>query len=219
MGLRGDKAPGGGSSYGWAFGHHGRVSATSVPDTVPGPTAQPPARRGLGNLRSMVISMVVIMAAGLVWFAMVPRVREISQPAVDVTSVARQVRQETSWAISQPKLPAGWKATNVRFAAAGDGLRTWHAGYLSPEGNYVSIDQTVQATDVWVSAQTSNGRAEGTLFAGGATWQKLSSGGTVQRSLVSRASDAIEVSTVLSGTASYAQLAQFVEALEPVPSS
>lgn len=171
----------------------------------------------MGSLRSMVISMVVIMAAGLAWFAMVPRVREISQPAVDVTSVARQVRIETSWAISQPQLPAGWKATNVRFAAAGGGLRTWHAGYLSPEGNYVSIDQTQRATDEWVSAQTSDGRAEGTLRAGGATWQKLSSVETVQRSLVSRGSDATDLSTVLSGTAPYAQLAQFAEALKPVP--
>ena len=125
---------------------------------------QPASRRGLGNLRSMVISMVVIMAAVLAWVAMVPRVREISQPAVDVTSVARQVRQETGWAISQPRLPAGWKATNVRFDSAADGVRTWHAGYLSPDGHYVSIDQTgvTGATDNWISARTSNGQAEGT---------------------------------------------------------
>jgi len=131
----------------------------------------------------------------------------------------RQVRHETLWPISQPQLPAGWKATNVRFAAAGDGLRTWHAGYLSPEGNYVSIDQTQQATDTWISAQTSRGRAEGTLSAGGTTWQKLSSGETVQRSLVSRGSGSNGLATVLSGTAPYAQLAQFAEALQPVPAS
>jgi hypothetical protein len=173
----------------------------------------------MGNLRSMVISIVVILAAVLIWFVMVPRPSEINQPAVDVASVAVQVRQETSWAISQPMLPAGWKATNVRFTTAGDGLRTWHAGYLSPEGNYVSIDQTRDATAVWVAAQTSNGQPEGTMSAGGATWQKLSSGDTVQRSLVSRGSGAAELSTVLSGTAPYAQLAQFAEVLEPVPAS
>lgn len=183
---------------------------------------QPPeARRGMGNLRSMVISMVVILAAVLAWVAMVPRVREISQPAVDVTSVARQVRQETSWAISQPQLPSGWKATNVRFTAAGDGLRTWHAGYLSPDGNYVSIDQTsvASATDLWVSTQTSNGQADGTLSAAGTTWQKLSSKDTVQRSLVSRGSGARGLITVLSGTAPYTQLAQFAGALQLVPAS
>ncbi len=173
----------------------------------------------MGNVRSMIISMVVILAAVLVWFVMVPRPSGISQPAVDVTAIAIQVRRETSWAISQPQLPAGWKATNVRFAAAGDGLRTWHAGYLSPEGNYLSIDQTRAATDIWVAAQTSNGRGEGTLSAGGVTWQKLSSEDTLQRSLVSRGSGAVELSTVLSGTAEYAQLAQFAETLEPVPAS
>ena len=184
----------------------------------------------MGNLRSMVISMVVILAALLVWWAMVPRQLGQAQPAVDVTSVARQVRQETSWAISQPQLPAGWKATNVRFTAAGDGLRTWHAGYLSPEGMcpedrgagarcYVSIDQTQAATGVWVSAQTSGGQAEGTMSAAGTTWQRLSSRDTVQRSLVSGGSGPTDLSTVLSGTASYTQLAQFAESLEPVPAS
>jgi hypothetical protein len=198
----------------------GNVSSTSAPDTAAAPAVQQPAaRRGLGNLRSMVISMVVIMAAVLAWVAMVPRVREISQPAVDVTSVARQVRQETGWAISQPQLPTGWKATSVRFESAADGVRTWHAGYLSPDGNYVSIDQTEQAgaTDNWISARTSNGQAEGTVSAAGRTWQKLSSRDIVQRSLVSRGSGAGELTTVLSGTASYAQLAQFAEALELVP--
>jgi hypothetical protein len=207
---------------------------TSAPDTVPAPQVQPPAApRRMGNLRSMVISMLVILVAVLAWVAMVPRVREVSRPAVDVTSVARQVRQETSWAISQPQLPAGWKATNVRFVAAGSGLRTWHAGYLSPEGNYVSIDQTVVtgagATSDWLSAQTSGGQAEGDLAAAGRTWQKLSSRDIVQRSLVLRgpvsggpvSSDtgASGLVTVLSGTAPYAQLAQFAEALEPVPAS
>lgn len=171
----------------------------------------------MGTLRSMVISMVLILVAVLAWVAMVPRVSEISQPAVDVSSVARQVRQETSWAISLPSLPAGWKATNVRFTAAADGLKTWHAGYLSPEGNYVSIDQTADATEKWVSAQTSNGQGEGTMSSAGTSWQKLSSRVTIQRSLVSRGSAAGDLTTVLSGTAPYAQLAQFAEALRPVP--
>jgi hypothetical protein len=171
----------------------------------------------MGSLRSLVISMVVILLAVLAWYAMVPRIREVEQPAVDVTSVAMRVRQETSWAISQPQLPTGWKATNVRFTEAGGGLRTWHAGYLSPEGNYVSIDQTRAATDAWIRAQTSNGQAEGTLPVAGTTWQKLSSRDTVQRSLVSRGKG--DLTTVLSGTAPYTQLAAFAQMLAPVPAS
>jgi hypothetical protein len=200
----------------------GSVSSTSAPDAVPAPAKQPSAaRRGSGNLHSMVISMVVILAAVLAWVAMVPRVHEISQPAVDVTSVVKQFRQETGWAISQPALSAGWEATNVRFAASGDGFRTWHAGYLSPDGNYVSIDQTdvSGATDNWVSARTANGQAEGTLSAAGTTWHKFSSHDTVQRSLVSRGSGAHGLTTVLSGTAPYTELVQFADALQPAPAS
>jgi Protein of unknown function (DUF4245) len=202
---------------------YGRVSTTNAPDTASAPAGQPAAaRRGFGNVRSMVISMVVILAAVLAWVAMVPRVREINRPAIDVTSVARHVRQETGWAISQPRLPAGWTATNVRFAADGDGVRTWHAGYLSPEDNYVSIDQTQAAgvTDRWLTTLTSDGQGEGVLAAAGKTWQMLSSRDTVQRSLVFRGAGAGTVNTlitVLSGTAPYSQLAQFAEALEPVP--
>lgn len=169
----------------------------------------------------MVISMLVILGAVLVWVAMVPRVHEISQPAVEVTPVARQVRQETGWAISQPQLPAGWKATNVRFDSAADGVRTWHAGYLSPEGHYVSIDQTAVAgaTVGWIADRTADGRAEGTVSAAGRTWLKVSSRDIEQRSLVSRGSAAPDLTTVLSGTAPYAQLVQFAEALRPVPAS
>jgi hypothetical protein len=166
----------------------------------------------------MIISMVVILAAVLAWVAMVPRVREVSQPAVDVTSAAVQVRRETGWVISQPRLPAGWKATSVRLSAV-DGERTWHAGYLSPDGNYVSMDQTpvTGASQGWVSAVTSNGQGEGTLSAAGTTWRMLSSRGTVQRSLLSEGSGARALTTVLSGTAPYAQLAEFAGRLEAVP--
>ena len=196
------------------------MSTTDAAETVPAPAVQPPTpRRGLGSLRSMVISMVVILAAVLAWVAMVPRVREVSQPAVDVTSVATQVRGDTGWAISQPQLPSGWKATNARFTPVAGGVGTWHAGYLSPDGQYVSIDQTpaTGAGQSWVSAVTSDGRAEGTLDAAGTTWRKLSSRDTVQRSLLSRGSGARPLVTVLSGTAPYGQLAEFAEALKPVP--
>ncbi len=188
----------------------------------------------MGSARSVVISMFLILAAVLAWIALVPRVNAISQPAVDVRSVATQVRQETSWGISMPQLPAGWKATSVRFTPAGDGLRTWHVGYLSPEGNYVSMDQTQGATAGWVSAQTSDGKSEGTVFAAGRIWQKLSARATIQRSLVSQdsgsqgsgsqgsgtqGSGSVGLTTVLSGTAPYAQLAQFAATLRPVPAS
>jgi Protein of unknown function (DUF4245) len=167
----------------------------------------------------MVISLVVILLAVLAWVAMVPRVRGISQPAIDVTSVAIQARQESGWAISQPSLSLAWKATNARFDQVAGGARTWHAGYLSPGGQYLSIDQTdvKGATQNWIWGRTSNGQAQGSLTAAGKTWQKVSSPDVLQRSLVSKGSGAGAITTVLSGTATYSQLAQFAQTLKPVP--
>jgi hypothetical protein len=199
----------------------GSVSTTSAPDTVPVSALQPAAPHRFGNLASMVISMGVIMAAVLAWLAMVPRVHEISQPPVDVTSVTRQVRLETGWAISQPQLPAGWKATNTRIDSPAGVIVSWHAGYLSPDGQYLSIDQgeLAGAADNWISQQTSKGQAEGTLSAAGRTWRKLSSHQILQRSLVSATPGNHPLITVLSGTAPYPQLAQFAETLRAVPAS
>jgi hypothetical protein len=133
-----------------------------------------------------------------------------------------QVRRDTGWAISQPHLPAGWKATSVRFESSADGVRTWHAGYLTPDGHYVSIEQTKvsTATSNWISSRTSNGRPDGTLSAAGTTWRKLSSRQIVQRSLLttgSKGSAAPDLTTVVSGTAPYSQLALFAAQLRPVP--
>jgi len=131
------------------------------------------------------------------------------------------VRLETGLAVSQPQLPAGWKATNVSFDSVADGVMTWHAGHLSPDGQYVSIDQAAVTgvTDSWISARTSNGQAEDTLSVAGRTWDKFSSRDSIQRSPMSKGSGAREVTTVLSGVAHYGQLAQFAEVLRPVPAS
>jgi len=55
------------------------VISTRPFNIVPASALKKPAPwRGLGNLRSLVIFMAVIMAATFGWVAMVPQIREIS---------------------------------------------------------------------------------------------------------------------------------------------
>ena len=94
--------------------------------------------------------------------AVVPRVNTISQPPVNVAAASVEVARESGWAISVPVgLPEGWKATSVRHVRSTDGLMTWHAGYQSPTGNYVALEQTKDATRGWVEAQTNRARRTG----------------------------------------------------------
>jgi hypothetical protein len=171
----------------------------------------------MGTLKNMVLSLLVVLAFVAIWIAMVPRPNAITQPPVDVASVAQQVRAETKWPIVQPRgLPDGWRATSVRFVRSTDGLMTWHAGYQSPDGNYVALEQTQGATRTWIAAETNRGREEGPLEAGGLVWTKVNRQDKVQFSLVHRGSSPKELTTIVTGTAPYAELAAFAGNLKPV---
>ena len=100
----------------------------------------------------------------------------------------------------------------MRFERSTDGLRTWHAGYVSPDDQYIAIEQTQGATSTWVAAQTNRGRAEGTLQAAGRTWEKIRRGDKVQISLVHRGAGPKDVTTILTGTAPYDELVTFARA-------
>ena len=171
----------------------------------------------MGNLRSMIISMLVVMGFVVVWVAMVPRPNAESQPPIDVTSVAQQVRAQTHWPILQPQgLPEGWKATSARFVSATGGLMTWHAGYQSPTGDYIALEQTQGATSEWVGAQTNRGHDEGTLQVAGVSWTKVDRKDKVQFSLVHRGSGPKDLTTIVTGTGTYDELAAFAATLRPV---
>jgi len=169
-----------------------------------------------GTAANMLRSLLVVgvMVAALI--AIVPRVNSVSQPPVDVAGAAAQVAKDSGWAIEAPEgLPQGWQATSVRYVRGTDGLMTWHAGYQSPDGNYVAVEQTKDATDTWVSAQTNRARVTGQTQAGGVSWDTYVRSGKLQNSLVHRGG-AGALTTIVTGTGSFAQLTAFADALKPV---
>ncbi len=170
-----------------------------------------------GSVANMIRSLLVITALVAVLIAVVPRVNQVSQPPVDVVSASVEVAKKSGWPISRPeRLPEGWKATSVRYVRSTDGLMTWHAGYQSPSGNYVALEQTQGATQRWIEAQTNRARDIGELGAGGVTWTKYERGGKVQNSLLSRGADAQDLTTLITGTGTFDELATFAGSLRPV---
>lgn len=180
-------------------------------------TPAPRSSYANGSVANMIRSMLVVGAIVAVLIAVVPRVNQVSQPPVDVSSVATQVAADTKWPIEVPQgLPAGWKATSVRYVRSTDGLMTWHAGYQSPTGNYVAIEQTKDATAGWLAAQTNRARETGQTQAGGLTWGTYVRSGKVQNSLVHKAESAGQLTTIVTGTGTFDELSTFAEALQPV---
>lgn len=170
-----------------------------------------------GSVANMLRSLLVIglVVGGLV--AIVPRVSQVSQPPVDVESVAVAIAQQTQWPIEAPQgLPDGWRATSVRYVRSTGGLMTWHAGYLSPDGRYVALEQTQDATDEWVSAQTNRAPRTGELQAAGRTWVTYVRNVKVQNSIVNRPTASGALTTIVTGTGTFEELKTFAEALRPV---
>jgi len=185
---------------------HGGVSQTSAK-----------SHYSSGSVPNMVRSLLVIGALmALIWF-MTPRVNTLGGPVVDVHATAVDVAEESGWPISEAvDLPKDWKTTSARYVRGTDGLMTWHAGYQAPSGSYVAVEQTRDATRGWVEAQTNRARRVGELEAAGTTWVKYERGGKVQNSLVDRRTGSDELTTLLTGTGTFEELALVAEHLGPV---
>ena len=171
----------------------------------------------MGTNANMVRSLAVIGALmALIWF-MTPRVNTLGGPVVDVHGTALTVARDSGWPISEAvDLPQDWKTTSARYVKGTDGLMTWHAGYQAPSGNYVAVEQTRDATRGWVEAQTNRARRVGELQAGGTTWFTYERGAKVQNSLLDRRTEPGELTTLLTGTGTFEELAFVAEHLAPV---
>ena len=168
-----------------------------------------------GSVANMVRSLLVIGAIMAVLALMFPRVQP-EVPDIDVTETAQQVEQSTGWPISAPRdLPEGWTPTRAQYLRSTDGLMTWQAAYETPAGDYAAVQETVDATDAWVTQQVNRSPRVGEVEIAGSSWEQYDRSGKVQRSLVRRGGPG-EVTTVVTGTASWEELRSFVESLAPV---
>lgn len=199
-------------------------STASAPETPgdPDPKGVPPPRRTMGNWRSLVLSLLVILAAILVWLAFVPRPASIRQPDVDVAAVARQAHRDDGVTLSVPDPGPQWRATSARWGRSQEGLPTWHAGYYrkSDDETYIAVQQTPgsaepRAAESWLADAVAHGRPDGTVSVDGADWRKYTtSGDPVRRALV-RSGSGRDLTTVVGGLATYDELVAFASTLRP----
>jgi len=133
--------------------------------TTPAP---PKSRYSLGSAKNLVLSLAAVVGMVLVLIMITPRVSSVSGPPVDVHAAAVDVKASTDWPIVEAVgLPEGWSTTSARFVRTTDSFSTWHAGYQTPSGTYVAVEQTMDPTSKWVEAQTNRAPKKGTLEAGG----------------------------------------------------
>jgi hypothetical protein len=168
-----------------------------------------------GSVANMLRSLLVIAAIMALFVVVFPRVQPVP-PDVDVVETARQVQGATGEAVSVPEgLPEGWVPTRAQYLRSTDGLMTWQAAFETPAGEYAAVQETVGATDAWVTQQVNRSPRVGDLESDGTSWEQYDRRGRVQRSLVLRGGESAPT-TVVTGTASWDELVTLVSSLEPV---
>jgi hypothetical protein len=158
----------------------------------------------------MVLSLGLIgLMAGVIYLFIPHDDHAPDLKRVDYRVELLTARRAASYPVAAPEgLPASWKATSVRFQA--EPFDAWHLGFQDPEGQYVAIEQSTQQASTFIDDASVGARETAvTQRIGGQTWQRYTGGR--YDALVLKGKKA---TTVVTGTASFAQLTKMAEALE-----
>lgn len=177
-----------------------------------------------GSAANILRSVLVVGAIVAVIFFAVARTNSVTPQQIDVPVAAEGHATQSGEPLSYPvDLPEGWQATSVRYIRSTGDVMMWHAGYTTPDGQYVAIQQAVDGPEEWVNVQTNNGARIGTVTSeDGREWVQREREGKVQRSLVNDPEGKGELTTIITGTGTFDQLMEFANHLrqaDPTPSS
>jgi hypothetical protein len=171
--------------------------------------------RGKETVRDMVLSLAAIglVVAGIYVFGIPHDSSANPAKTIDYRVDLDTARRAAPYPVAAPapgSLPAGWRATSVSYDPAGDDGAAWHLGFLDPEGQYVAIEQSNDTTGTFLPDVTQQAkRTAATQKVRGETWQRYAGGR--YDALVLRQP---KVTTVVTGTAPYGQLATMAAVLD-----
>ncbi|MER6358894.1 DUF4245 domain-containing protein [Streptomyces sp. NPDC001634] len=162
------------------------------------------------TVRDMLLSLGLIgLMAGVIYLFIPHDDHAPDLKRVDYRVELLTARRAATYPVAAPEgLPDTWKPTSVRFQ--GDHFDAWHLGFQDPTGQYVAIEQSTQKAATFID-EASQGAEETkvTQDIGGRTWQRYTGGR--YDALVFRDKGS---TTVVTGTASFAQLTKMAESLK-----
>ncbi|CAL9518521.1 hypothetical protein SUDANB37_03811 [Streptomyces sp. enrichment culture] len=166
--------------------------------------------RGKQTVRGMFQSMAVICAAAGVIYLFVPH-DDTADPIkpVDYRVELVTAKRAAPYPVAAPEgLGEDWRPTSVSYDR--HKANAWHLGFLTPEREYVAVEQSTDAPVKHVVKVTHDARNTGkTQTVEGRAWERWE--GPKYDALVLREEG---VTTVVTGTASFERLGQMAAALK-----
>lgn len=178
-------------------------------------------QRGKQTVRDMVISLAVILLAAWVIYLFVPH-GESEKPVVKPVSYRVELdsaRRAAPYPVAAPEgLSAAWRATSVTYEGQGEHQAAWHLGFMAPGDQYAAVEQSSQARPVkFVEDVTHNAvKTSRTQVIDGKKWTRWKGpkyDALVREEPAGKTGGHRPYTTVVTGTASFEQLAELAGAL------
>ena len=163
------------------------------------------------SARDMVLSLIAVMAAGVVMYIFIPHSGGNGVHPVEYRTAVLSARRFAPYRVLAPVgLPKGWNATAVEYDGSDAADAQWTLGFIDPHGQYVAVRQSNGAEKPFLADATTNGVEQtATSTVNGTVWARYQ--GSRYRALVLRTG---KETTVVTGTESYAALATFAATLK-----
>lgn len=145
------------------------VAELGRPET-PEETAQRKAaasQRRRANQTALNLVLATLASLGVVLFLVFVVVRPTPEPPAPVDYVA--IAAESGRDVLAPDLPDGWTANAARLETVG-GVTTWTIGFVTPAGQYIALDQGLQANETWLADAVLDAEVTGAARIGGLDW-------------------------------------------------
>ncbi|WP_233533966.1 DUF4245 domain-containing protein [Kitasatospora sp. SolWspMP-SS2h] len=169
------------------------------------------SNRGRQTVRDMVLSMAAVGVVVVVAYFSIPSADgKNGVHAVPYQVELASAKRAAPYPLLGPEqLPDGWKATSVSYGRDDKGRAAWHLGLNTASGQYAAVEQSDGKSADVVALNVPGAEPDGTATVAGQEWQRVR--GDRYRALVRPAGDT--GTTVLTGTASYEELARLAETL------
>jgi hypothetical protein len=161
---------------------------------------------GLGGF-TMAMGACLLLVLAI--YVITPRSDKEVLPTVDYGSQLWAMRNDAPYTVYAPEgLPVHWRPNSSRVHGLGSGGKdpvAWHLGFVTPSEEYAALEQSNEKASEFVPRMANSSQPVGTQQVNGVTWTKYhrkdKKANTLARTLPNG------VSLVVTGTASYAELA------------
>jgi hypothetical protein len=165
-------------------------------------------QRSFSGLVGAMVVLLLVVGAFVVFRGVFRSDAEVPVRAVDYQRTQSFAQEQIDFALLAPEtLPAGWRATSVRFVP--DPPR-WHVGVLTDEDRYIGLEQSRSSEEKMVETYVDRDALRGEpVQAAGETWRTWTDeGGDIA---LTRVED--DVTVLVVGTPDLEVLVDYVETL------